>query len=42
MGQIIHLVAPSTAYPDTTDQLQPAESVLLLANPLVGGRSQTG
>lgn len=31
MGQVIHLVTPSTAYPDATAGLEPAESVLLLA-----------
>jgi hypothetical protein len=31
MGQVIHIVAPSTAYPDSTNELEPAESVLLLA-----------
>ncbi len=31
MGQVIHIVTPSTAYPDSTTGLEPAESVLLLA-----------
>lgn len=31
MGQVIHIVSPSTAYPDSTTGLEPAESVLLLA-----------
>ena len=31
MGQVIHIVTPSTTYPDSTTGLEPAESVLLLA-----------
>jgi hypothetical protein len=31
MGQVIHIVGPSNAYPDSTTGLEPAESVLLLA-----------
>lgn len=31
MGQVIHIVPPSTAYPDCTTELEPAESVLLMA-----------
>lgn len=31
MGRVIHIVTSSTAYPDSTTRLEPAESVLLLA-----------